>query len=76
MKIVVWSLVVLLVILHQDNWFWDDGALLFGWAPVTLVYHAGISLAAAIVWFMATRFCWPTFDDAADPSSPSKDTQA
>lgn len=58
MRTLVWALVLLLVILHQDNWFWDDGTLVFGFLPIGLAYHCCISIAAAIVWFMATKHCW------------------
>ena len=59
MKYVVWGLVVLLVILHQDNWFWDDARLVFGFMPIALLYHAGLSVAAGITWYLATIFAWP-----------------
>ena len=59
MKTVVWILVVLLLILHQDNWLWDNQTLLFGFMPVTLLFHAGISIAAGIVWYLATLYAWP-----------------
>ncbi|PAY20486.1 hypothetical protein CKO51_05380 [Rhodopirellula sp. SM50] len=59
MKYLVWGLVVLLVVLHQDLWNWDNDRLVFGFMPVTLVYHAGISIAASVVWFLATKFAWP-----------------
>jgi len=59
MSYVVWFLVVLLLVLHQDNWFWTDSTLVFGFMPVTLFYHACISLAAGITWYLATLFCWP-----------------
>jgi hypothetical protein len=59
MRIVVWCLVLLLVILHQDNWLWDDARLVFGFMPITLLYHAGISIGAAITWYLATVFAWP-----------------
>ena len=59
MKYVVGGLVVLLLILHQDNWFWDRPTLIFGFMPVGLLYHAGISVAACIVWYLAIKFCWP-----------------
>jgi len=55
----VWALVALLIIAHQDIWFWDDTTLVWGFLPIGLAYHAGISLAAATTWFLATRFCWP-----------------
>ena len=39
----IWGLVVLLIILHQDNWLWNDTTLVFGFMPIGLVYHARIS---------------------------------
>ncbi|XZE53854.1 DUF3311 domain-containing protein [Planctomycetaceae bacterium SH139] len=58
-KWVIALLVLLLLVLHQDNWFWEDGTLVFGFLPIGLFYHACISLAAALVWFIATRIAWP-----------------
>jgi hypothetical protein len=60
MKFVVCGLVVLLLVIHQDNWFWDNSHLVFGFMPIGLLYHAGISLAAGATWFLATKFAWPT----------------
>lgn len=59
MKYVVWGLVVLLIILHQDVWLWDNDTLVWGFMPITLLYHACISLAAGFTWFLATKFAWP-----------------
>lgn len=59
MNKVVWGLVVLLIILHQDVWFWEDRTLWFGFLPVGLAFHVGISLAAAATWYLATLYCWP-----------------
>jgi hypothetical protein len=59
MKYVVWGLVVLLIVLHQDNWLWDNDTLVFGFLPITLAFHMGISLAAGITWFLAVKFAWP-----------------
>ncbi len=56
---VVWAIVVLLIIAHQDFWFWDDTTLVWGFLPMALAYHACISLAASGTWYLATRFCWP-----------------
>ena len=58
------ALVLLLLILHQDNWLWSDGTLVFGFLPIGLVWHAGISIAASITWFLATKLAWP-LDDAS-----------
>lgn len=62
MKYVVWGLVALLIVLHQDIWFWEDGTLVGGVVPIGLFFHACISLAAGCIWFMATRFAWPIHD--------------
>ena len=64
----VWAAVVLLIILHQDNWLWDNSTLIFGFLPITLLYHMCISLAATITWFLATRYAWPL--DEEGPSAP------
>ena len=60
MRYFVWFLVLLLIVLHQDNWFWEDSTLVFGVIPVGLFYHACISLAASCTWFLATCFAWPS----------------
>jgi len=59
MKYVVWVLIVALLIAHQDNFLWDNDTLVWGFMPIGLAYHAGISLVAGFVWYLATRFCWP-----------------
>lgn len=64
MSRVLWILVLVLVVLHQDNWFWEDDTLVFGFMPIGLFYHACISVAASCVWFWATRYCWPVDADA------------
>jgi len=59
MRHAVWFLIFLLIVLHQDNWFWDDATLVFGFMPIGLFYHVCISLAAGAVWYLATLHCWP-----------------
>lgn len=62
MKYVVYFLVAALLVLHQDDWFfnyWRDPELVFGFMPKTLLFHAGISVAAGFTWFLATRYAWP-----------------
>ena len=53
------AVILILLVLHQDNWFWTDGTLVFGFMPIGLFYHACISLAASCVWFYAVKNCWP-----------------
>ena len=59
MRNAVWLLVLMLV-----TWFWSDGRLVFGFMPIGLFYHACVSIAAAVTWYLAIQFCWPT--DLAD----------
>ena len=66
MKKVVWGLILLLVVLHQDVWFWEDDTLVFDFMPITLLYHAMISLAAACTWFLATKYAWPAELEATE----------
>lgn len=60
-------LVVLLCILHQDFWLWDKvDPLFFGFIPVGLAWHAGISIAAALIWALAVKYCWPKDVEVAE----------
>ena len=74
MKFFVWGLIVLLMVLHQDFWFWSDGRLLFGFLPIGIGYHVGISLAAAVVWFLATKYACP--DGLETPHSRNQEGPA
>ncbi len=72
MKIPVFLLVALLMILHHDFWNWQTHQpLVFGFIPIGLAWHVGISIGAAVVWALAVRFCWPT--DAEVLEGPSAD---
>lgn len=59
MRWLVWALVVLLVVLHHDVWNWNNKTLVFGFMPITLLYHACISIAASVTWYLATVYAWP-----------------
>jgi len=56
---IIAGLVVFLLILHQDNWFWTDDTLVFGFMPIGLFWHACISIAASLTWALATKIAWP-----------------
>jgi hypothetical protein len=72
MKYVIWILIVLLVVLHQDVWFWDDPQLLFGFLPIGLAYQMALSLAAAGVWLLATIIAWPVEDAEVEKLAKGK----
>jgi hypothetical protein len=60
--------IILLAVLHQDFWWWDSRALVFGFMPVGLAWHAFVSLAAATIWLLAVVFCWPHELDEETPA--------
>ena len=59
MKQLLITLGILLFILHQDCWWWDDKTLIFGFLPIGLAYHALFSLLAAGLWALMVKFAWP-----------------
>ena len=65
--LIIAGLVLLLLILHQDNWFWSDDSLVFGFLPIGLFWHACISVAAALTWYLATKIAWPVEPSEATP---------
>ncbi len=69
MKNLVYFLIVLLAILHQDFWWWDTAQpVIGGVVPIGLAYHAFVSIAAACLFALATKYCWPAHldDDASE----------
>ena len=51
--------VLVLAVLHQDFWSWDDTTLVWGFLPVGLAYHAAFSIAAGLLWASVVRWSWP-----------------
>lgn len=58
-KRMIYLALVLLGMIHQDFWLWNDPTLVFGFLPIGLAYHALHSIAAAAVWFLAVKHAWP-----------------
>ncbi len=50
--------VVVLYLLHQDWWNWDNRNIVLG-LPVGLAYHAAFCVAASIMMFCLVRYAWP-----------------
>lgn len=50
---------VVLAVLHQDFWNWDNKTLWLGFLPAGLGYHALYSVVIAIFWAAVMRFAWP-----------------
>ena len=73
---VIWIIFIVLFFLHQDFWNWDNRDLVFGFMPVGLAYHAGFSIAAALLWASAVKWAWPSdieewADEAGDEGEAS-----
>ena len=80
MKKLILVLAVVLGVLHQDFWNWDNGELVFGFMPVTLAYHAGYSIAAVLLWCLAIKFAWPTeleeWAESGDEAQPNEGSES
>lgn len=76
MKYVIYALLLLLIVLHQDFWNWHrHEPLIFGFIPVGLAHHVGISLAAAVVAGLTVKYCWPSHLDAAESAHASSSAE-
>ncbi|MBC8349730.1 MAG: hypothetical protein H8E24_14110, partial [Verrucomicrobia bacterium] len=63
-KTLVWVLFLLMFVLHQDKWGWDDGTLVFGFLPVGLAFKAAFSLACAPLGCLAIKLACPPDPEA------------
>jgi hypothetical protein len=71
MKKVVYLALLVLIVAHQDFWWWHTHEpLVFGFIPIGLAWHAGISISAGLLGLLAVRFCWPHELDA-DEAAPA-----
>ena len=59
----LYAALLVLYLLHNDLWLWDDATLVFG-LPVGLVYHVGFSIATGIVLTLLVLKAWPEHLDA------------
>lgn len=72
MKRIIPVLILLLIVLHQDFWFWHRyEPLVLGFIPIGLVWHVGISLSSVVIALLAVRYCWPVGVDVDDAESPA-----
>lgn len=76
----VWCVLLVLVALHHDFWFWDDPSLVGGWLPVGLVWHLALSVAAVAFWAFAVKAVWPrdleaVAADASAATAPGSESE-
>lgn len=70
---IIGILVVVLLVLHQDVWFWHDDTLVLGFLPIGLFWHLCLSIAACLTWWLATMIAWPA-EDADEVTSDQEVT--
>jgi hypothetical protein len=70
MKVLLALAVLVVIVLHQDVWFWKDKTLVFGFLPVGLAYHAVYCLLASLTLWALVRFAWPARLEEDDRSGP------
>lgn len=61
----LYAALLVLYLLHNDLWLWDDASLLFG-HPVGLVYHIGFAVATSIVLTLLVLKAWPEHLEVSD----------
>ena len=64
---------VVLYLLHNDLWWWNDPSLVLG-MPIGLTYHVLYCFAAAGLMALLVRFAWP--QDLASEDLTSEDLAA
>jgi len=50
---------LILFLLHQDSWLWDDSTLLLGFLPLGLAYHALYCVATSVLMYLLATRAWP-----------------
>lgn len=59
-RVLTWSMVFGLLILHQDYWQWERQDIVLGFLPHTVAYHLAISLLTAGTWLVVCTWLWPS----------------
>jgi hypothetical protein len=70
-KILLYTALVILYLLHNDLWYWDDSRLIFG-IPIGLLYHVLYCIAATLMMIALVKFAWPQDLDVAEGDSNLK----
>ena len=64
-RALLYAALVLLFVLHQDLWLWDDPRIVLG-LPVGLSYHVVYCLVASLLLGRTVRFAWPEGAEAPE----------
>ena len=69
-----WTLyvgLVVLYLLHNDLWYWNDGTLVLG-LPIGLLYHFGFCIAASLLLFLLVTYAWPKHLEVDTPEETKR----
>ncbi|MYE87800.1 DUF3311 domain-containing protein [Candidatus Poribacteria bacterium] len=55
---ILYIALVVLFLLHNDFWLWDNPKRVMG-LPIGLLYHIGFCAAAAILMALVINYAWP-----------------
>ncbi len=72
-KLLLFLLIAVVYVLHQDNWNWNSSEIVLGFLPVGLAYHAGYSILAAIMMAVLVKFAWPKDLESSEPGNADAD---
>jgi hypothetical protein len=75
MKWLLALVVVAVILLHQDIWFWTDKRLVLGFLPIGLAYHVGYMFLASATMALLVRFAWPKELEKVEVISSSSSLQ-
>lgn len=62
----LYAALLILYLLHNDLWLWNDARLVFG-LPVGLLYHVVFCLVTSVVLAMLVKWAWPSLEVPGDP---------
>ena len=60
---------IVLYLLHNDLWLWDDPRLMQG-IPVGLLYHIVYCIVAALLMVLLVTYAWPHHLEVEEEAGP------
>lgn len=54
---VLYSVLVILFVLHNDYWYWQTPKIVLG-LPIGILYHILYCIAASLVMFSLVKYTW------------------
>ena len=58
MRWILYLAMVVLYVLHNDFWFWNDSRMVLG-LPIGLTYHILYCVIASGMMFLLIKYAWP-----------------